>query len=83
MDTTAFSFNSSAKFRAGGHFKEKQLSLADQETMVDDKGSHYQAVFADYQSPPLTGDVTVANKAWHNWISTLFDWWQCQLNFAL
>ena len=88
MDTKAFTFNSSANYRAGGNFKEKPaLSLTDQQIMVDDKGSHLQAtfpeVFADYQNPPLTGDVGVANKAKHNWKSTPFDWWQCQLNFAI
>ena len=86
-DTNAFSFNSSAKYRAGGHFKEKQPSMRDQKIMVDDKGSHFQAafpdIFTDYQNPPLTGDVTVANKAWHNWISNPFDWWRCQLLSSL
>ena len=79
MDNKAFSFNSSAKYRAGGHFKEKQLSLAVYEIMVDDKGSHFQAafpnIFAQYQNPTLTGDVAVANKAWDAWTSTPFDWW--------
>ena len=89
MGTRAFSFNSSAKYRAGGHFKEKSaaLPLTDQQIMVDDKGSHFQAtfpdIFVDYENPPLTGDLTVANKALHAWISTLFDWWECQLNFAI
>ncbi|MEW8450151.1 MAG: hypothetical protein AB2694_19190, partial [Candidatus Thiodiazotropha sp.] len=88
MDTKAFSFNSQAKYRTGGHFKEKTaLSLANQEIMVDDHGSHFQAmfpdIFADYQNPPLTGDVAMANKAWQIWQNTPFSWWQCQLNFAL
>ncbi|MEW8317033.1 MAG: hypothetical protein AB2653_18585 [Candidatus Thiodiazotropha endolucinida] len=88
MNKKAYSFNSSAAYRAGGHFKEKAaVSLASQQIMVDDKGSHFQAIFpdifADYQNPPLTGDVTMANKAWHTWKGTPFDWWQCQLNFAL
>ena len=88
IDTKAFTFNSSANYRAGGNFKERtELSLTDQQIMVDGKGSHFQAtlpdVFADYKNPPLTGDVGVANKAWHNWKSTPFDWWQCQLNFAI
>ena len=52
----------------GGHFKEKQvLSLASQKIMVDDEGGDFLAIFpdifADYQNPPLTGDVTMANKA--------------------
>ena len=70
MDTKAFSFNSQAKYRAGGHFKEKagSLSLANQELMVNDKESQFKAmfpdIFADYQKPPLTGDVAMANKAW-------------------
>ena len=37
------------------------LSLANQEIMVDDKGSQFKATFpdiiADYKNPPLTGDV--------------------------
>ena len=70
MDTKAFFFNSSAKFRVGGHFKWKpDLSLTDQQIAVDNKGSHFkdlfQDVFADYQNPPLTGDVELANKAWN------------------
>ena len=43
MDTKAFTFNSSPKYRAGGNLKEKPaLSLTDQQIMVDDKGSHFQ-----------------------------------------
>ena len=89
MGTKAFPFNSSAKYQASGHFKDKTatLSLSEQQIAVDDKGSHFQAtfpdIFADYQNPPLTGDVTVANKAWYIWISTPFDWWQCKLNFTV
>ena len=88
MDTKAFSFNSQAKYRACGHFKEKTaLSLANQEIMIDDKVSHFQAMFLDifavYQNPQLTGDVAMANKAWQIWQNTPFSWWQCQLNFAL
>ena len=69
MDTKAFAFNSQARYRAGGHFKEKagSLSLTNQQIMVDDKGSHFQAIFSDiftgYQNPPLTGDVAIANKS--------------------
>ena len=89
MGTKAFLFNSQAKYRSGSHFKEKAdiLSLANQEIMVNDKGSHFKAmfpdIFADYQNPPLTGDVAMANKAWQIWQNTPFSWWQCQLNFAL
>ena len=81
MDIAALSFNSQAKYRTGGHFKEKTvLSLANQEIMVD---SHGNRIFADYQNPPLTGDVAMANRAWTIWQNTPFSWWQCQLNFAL
>ena len=92
MDTKAFLFNSQAKYRTGGHFshfKEKAdiLSLANQEIMVDDKGGHFKAmfpdIFADYQNPPLTGDVAMANKAWQIWQNTLLSWWQCLFNLAL
>ena len=88
MDIKAFSFNSQTKYWTGGHFKEKTvLSLANQEIMVDSYGNHFKAmipdIFADYQNPPLTGDVAMANKAWQIWKNTSFSWWQCQLNFAL
>lgn len=43
-----------------------QLSLADQQIMVDDQGSHFQAkftdIFANYQNPPLTGDLALAKR---------------------
>ena len=29
-------------------------------------------IFADYQNPPLTGDVAMANKAWQIWQNTPF-----------
>ncbi|MEW8688794.1 MAG: hypothetical protein AB2556_23500, partial [Candidatus Thiodiazotropha sp.] len=81
MDTKAFTFNSSAKYRVGRHYDDKAvtgpLSLASQEIMVDDKGSHFfiasfPDIFAQYQNPPLTGDVAMANKAWHAWKDTPF-----------
>ena len=89
MDKRTYSFKSSATYRAGGHFKEKQvLSLASQKIMVDDEGGDFQAsfpdIFAQYQNPPLYGSpVTTSNKALNSWKTTPFDWWQCQLNFAL
>ena len=92
MGAKAFTFNSQAKYQSGGHLKEKADILvspffATQEIMVDDKGSHFKVVFpdifADYQNPPLTGDVAMANKKWQIWQNTPFSWWQCQLNFAL
>ena len=76
----------------GGHFKEKQASLASQKIIVDDGGGDFQAsfpdIFAQYQNtppppPPLTGDIAMANKDWNSWKTTPFDCWQCQLNFAV
>ena len=70
-----------------GHFKEKQASLASQKIMVDDGGGDFQAsfpdIFAQYQNPTLTGEIAMANKALNSWKTTRFDWWQCQLNFAV
>ena len=40
-------------------------------------------IFANYQNPPLTGDVAMANKAWQIWQNTPFSWWQCQFNFRV
>ena len=88
-DFKSLSLNSQAKYRSGGHFKEKAdiLSLTNQEIMVDDQESHLKAmipdIFVDYQNSPLTGDVAMAYKAWQIWQYTPFSWWQCQLNFAL
>ena len=47
MDTKAFLFNSQAKYRTDSHFKEKAdiLSLANQEIMVDAKGSPLRPCF--------------------------------------
>ena len=62
------------------------MSLASQKIMVDDEGGDFQAsfpdIFADYQNPPLTGDINMGNKA-GNWQHTPMTWWQCQLNFAV
>ena len=64
----------------GGHFKSQKI-------MVDDEGGDFQAsfpdIFADYQNPPLTGDINMGNKAWGNWQHAPITWWQCQLNFAV
>ena len=87
MDKRAYSFKSSATYRAGGHFKEKQASLASQRIMVNDEGGDFQAsfpdIFADFQNPPLTGDINMGNKAWDNWQHAPMTWWQCQMNFAV
>ena len=54
----------------GGHFKNKQASLASQKIMVDYERGDFQAsfpdIFADYQNPPLTGDIDMGDKAWVN-----------------
>ena len=95
MGKRAYAFKSSATYRAcvgwgGGHFKEKAaaaVSLTNQQIKVDDKGSDFQAIFPDifaqYQNPPLTGDIAMANKALNSWKNTPFDRWQCKLNFAV
>ncbi|MEW8389990.1 MAG: hypothetical protein AB2660_20960, partial [Candidatus Thiodiazotropha sp.] len=73
IGTKAIAVNSQARYRAGGHFKEKAGLLY---LMVDDKGSHFQAmiseIFAGYQTPPLTGEVAMANKDWQIWKSVPF-----------
>ena len=55
--------------------------------MVDDGGGDFKAsfpdIFAQYQNPPLSGDIAMANKAWNSLKTTSFDWWQCHLNFAV
>ena len=89
MNKKAFLFNSSATYRAGGHFKEKQaLSLTDQQIIVNSQGDSFKAPFQDvfdqYQNPPLTGSpIATSNKAWNSWKTKPFNWWQNQLNFAI
>ena len=69
MGTKAFSFNSQAKYRTGGHFIENadilvSLPFANQEITVDDKESHFEAMFPNiFADLPLTGYVAMANKA--------------------
>ena len=86
MDKRAYSFKSSAKYRAGT-ISKRSRSMASQKIMVDDEEGDFHAsfpdIFAQYQNPPLTGDIAMANKAWNSWKTTPFDWWQCQLNFAV
>ena len=69
MDAKAFKFNSAAKYRPGGVYKEKKdLELPNLDVVVDSDGNSSQAMFLDvfggYQNPPLTGDVAMANEAW-------------------
>ena len=66
MDTKAFSFNIQAKYRAGGHFKEKAwpLSLNNQEIMVDDKGSHFKAMFSRTSSPTIKAFRSMETLQW-------------------
>ena len=49
----------------------RPYNLTDQKIAVDNKASHFQALFQDvfayYQNPPLTGDVEMANKALNIW----------------
>ena len=91
MGTKAFSLYSQANYRTGGHFLRESrhprlslsfsLSLANQEIMVDDRESHFKAmfpdIFADFQNPPLPGHVTMTKKAWQIWKK------HSQFNFAL
>ena len=89
MDKRAYSFKSSATYRAGPISKRSRRSLwPGRRLWLMTRGGDFQAsfpdIFAQYQNPPLTGSpVTTSNKALNSWKTTPFDWWQCQLNFAL
>lgn len=83
MDTQAFSFNSNAKYQAGGAYSAKDLAkqLTNPSIQVQTSGAFQTTcpdVFQKYQLPNVSSDKLV--QAWH---SSPMQFWQNQVNFAI
>ena len=80
--TKEFKYNPNAEHDTRPNNKvKKSLNLIKQTIFVNQKDS-FEVIFPDlfknYQNPPIH-----TNEPWNTWIHSSFDWWQCQLNFAV
>ena len=63
------------------HINLKEINLVKQDIYVNRYKSFpvsFPDIFQNYQNPTLH-----ANAPWNTWKNSSFDWWQCQLNFAV
>ena len=74
-----FKYNPNVKY--GILYLKKNIELVNQTIFVNEN-KHFPATFPDlfqnYQNPTLH-----TNEPWNTWLHSSFDWWQCQLNFAV
>ena len=76
-----FKYNPNASYNPNTKHTEKNIKLVKQ-TIYVNKDDHFSVTFLDlfqnYQNPTLH-----TNEPWNTWLHSSFDWWQCQLNFAV
>ena len=76
-----FKYNLNASYNPNTKYTEKNIELVKQ-TIYVNKDDHFSVTFPDlfqnYQNPTLH-----TNEPWNTWLHSSFDWWQCQLNFAV
>ena len=76
-----FKYNPNASYNPNTKYTEKNIELVKQ-TIYVNKDDHFSVTFLDlfqnYQNPTLH-----TNEPWNTWLHSSFDWWQCQLNFAV
>ena len=78
---TEFKFNPNASYKSGASYSLKKINLIKQDIYVNRYKSFpvsFPDIFQNYQNPTLH-----ANAPWNTWKNSSFDWWQCQLNFAV
>ena len=78
---TEFKFNPNASYKSGASYSLKKINLVKQDIYVNRYKSFpvsFPDIFQNYQNPTLH-----ANAPWNTWKNSSFDWWQCQLNFAV
>ena len=76
-----FKFNPNASYKSGASYSLKKINLVKQDIYVNRYKSFpvsFPDIFQNYQNPTLH-----ANAPWNTWKNSSFDWWQCQLNFAV
>ena len=74
-------YNPHVKYSKKDKSTDDFLNLVHQEIFVNQTESFKQSfpdLFQKYQNPTLH-----TNGPWNTWIHSSFDWWQCQLNFAV
>ena len=77
----AFKFRPNEKYRGGAVYKNKTLDLVNQKIYVNGEDSFnakFYNLFQKYQNPTIH-----TNQPYNSWMHSSFDWWQCQLNFAV
>lgn len=76
-----FKYNPNASYNPNSKYTKKNIELVKQ-TIYVNKDDHFPVTFPDlfqnYQNPTLH-----TNEPWNTWLHSSFDWWQCQLNFAV
>ena len=76
-----FKYNPNVSYSPGGKYTKKNIELVKQAIYVN-KDDYFPVTFPDlfqkYQNPTLH-----TNEPWNTWLHSSFDWWQCQLNFAV
>ena len=78
---TEFKFNSNASYKSGAAYSTKKINLIKQDIYVNRYKSFpvsFPDIFQNYQNPTIH-----TNEPWNTWLHSSFDWWQCQLNFAV
>ncbi|CAG2196262.1 unnamed protein product [Mytilus edulis] len=85
MITKEFKYNPNVSYNPGIKYSEKdhqlKTNLVNQTIFVNQKENFKTAfpdLFQNYQNPSIH-----TNEPWNAWIHSSFDWWQCQLNFAV
>lgn len=81
MITKEFKLNPNISYKPHIKYTQKKLDLVNQIIFVN-QTDNFKTTFADlfqnYQNPTLH-----TNEPWNTWLHSSFDWWQCQLNFAV
>ena len=79
--TKEFKYNPNVSYNPSTKYSEKNINLIDQIIFVN-QTENFKTTFPDlfqkYQNPSLH-----TNEPWNTWNHSSFDWWQCQLNFAV
>ena len=78
---TEFKFHSNASYKSGASYSTKKINLVKQDIYVNRYKSFpvsFPDIFQNYQNPTIH-----TNAPWNTWLNSSFDWWQCQLNFAV
>lgn len=77
----AFKYNPNKKYNPNIRYSKKDINIFQQAIFVNQKDSFnttFSNLFQKYQNPTIH-----TNGPYNAWYHSSFDWWQCQLNFAV